>query len=279
MSSRNTALVHLNEREFERGEPCIVNYYEDSSENSSINTIVAVGIKDGRGSDAYRVITLGQYEIVWGVGSTLPDISELVHDELYLYQNEYGTWYYVSSPDRVNRVIEPLLPFPHTFLNISDNNLYVSDSNRRVRSINDVYTKSEMDELLRDVSDGAWSSLSSIEKKLDDAYIAIQEVINRNEELADLVEGMSEAAQNVNEFMGRAEIIEKKVESLDIVDSETSNISGTFSQVTFAEGNTDSEPLVLDKSNIITTDNINDHVVIPEFDSPIPLADLESILI
>ena len=68
MDSRSTAMIHLREKEFTVGEPALVNYFEDT--NASVNTIMAVGIKDGKGPDCFRIITLGQYEIVWGVGRT-----------------------------------------------------------------------------------------------------------------------------------------------------------------------------------------------------------------
>ena len=47
--SRSTAMLHLRDREFTRGEPVIVNYYEDSQDSRTINSIVVVGIRNGRG--------------------------------------------------------------------------------------------------------------------------------------------------------------------------------------------------------------------------------------
>ena len=167
MSSREAAMIHLGDKEFVAGEPVIINYFEDT--NASVNTIMAVGIKNGKGSDCYRIITLGQYEIVWGVGRQLPDVSSLVHDELYLYQDNDDVWYYVSAQDGV-RILEPLLPYPHTFINIANNTIYVSDSDRHVRSINDVYTKSEIDALLESISGGDFTSLSALERRLNEAY-------------------------------------------------------------------------------------------------------------
>ena len=275
MSSRSTALIHLREKVFTRGEPALVNYYEDSRDGGGkINTIMAVGIKNGKGKDCFRIVTLGQYEIVWGVTDVLPDVANLIHDELYLYKDSRGQWFYVSAPDGKTRTIEPILPLPQVYLNIEDNGFYVSGEDRQVRSIFDVYTKAEIDSLLNTISDGEFTSLSALEKKLDDAYTAIQEVIQQNEELVEVIEGMQESISAVTAFTERVDEIEKKVESLEVVDEETSNIAGTFSSVTLAEGNLDDSPVVINKDTVITTDNIDEFMV--EGAEPIPIETLNN---
>ena len=83
--SRSIAILHLDLREFSPGEAAIVNYYTDENK-TKIDTVLAVGIKSGHGRDCYRIISSGQFVIVWDVVTTLPDVSKLARQELYLYQ-------------------------------------------------------------------------------------------------------------------------------------------------------------------------------------------------
>ena len=255
MSSREAAMIHLGNKEFVAGEPVIINYFEDT--NASVNTIMAVGIKNGKGSDCYRIITLGQYEIVWGVGRQLPDVSSLVHDELYLYQDNDDVWYYVSAQDGV-RILEPLLPYPHTFINIANNTIYVSDSDRHVRSINDVYTKSEIDALLESISGGDFTSLSALERRLNEAYLRINEVIEQNAHLAETIEGISDSLGVIQEFGDRIDDFEGRVSALEVSDTDGS-VSGTFSSIQITEGGS-SDTIIIDSSTVVTTENIEYYI-------------------
>ena len=276
MDSRSTAMIHLREKEFTVGEPALVNYFEDT--NASVNTIMAVGIKDGKGPDCFRIITLGQYEIVWGVGRELPDVSSLVHDELYLYQDSNDVWYYVSAEDGV-RMIEPLLPYPHTFINIADNTIYVSDSDRRVRSINDVYTKSEIDALLSSISGGEFSSLSTLEQRLNEAYLLINEVIAQNQTLMETIEGVQGSLSAIQEFGNKVSEIEDRVSSLE-VDDDSGNVSGTFSSITISDsqgGEGGSGDIIIDSSTVVTSENINYYL--GEVTSAIPEETLNETLV
>ena len=248
-------MIHLGNKEFVAGEPVIINYFEDT--NASVNTIMAVGIKNGKGSDCYRIITLGQYEIVWGVGRQLPDVSSLVHDELYLYQDNDDVWYYVSAQDGV-RILEPLLPYPHTFINIANNTIYVSDSDRHVRSINDVYTKSEIDALLESISGGDFTSLSALERRLNEAYLRINEVIEQNAHLAETIEGISDSLGVIQEFGDRIDDFEGRVSALEVSDTDGS-VSGTFSSIQITEGGS-SDTIIIDSSTVVTTENIEYYI-------------------
>ena len=256
MSSRSEAIIHLEEKEFIAGEPVLVNYFEDT--NASINTIMAVGIKDGTGLDCFRIITLGQYEIVWGVGRQLPDVSSLVHDELYLYQDPNGLWYYVSAPDGITRTLEPLLPYPHTFINIANNTIYVSDSDGHVRSINDVYTKSEIDDLLAAISGGDFTSLSALEQRLNEAYLRINEIVEQNAQLTEIIENAADTLNTIQEFGERIDDFEDRVNALEVSDSDGS-VSGTFSSIHITEGST-GDTIIIDSSTVVTSENIEYYI-------------------
>jgi len=273
MSSRDAALRHLGAKEFTRGEPVIVNYYEDSSVNSSINTIVAVGIRNGIGKDCFRVVTLGQYEIVWGVVKELPDVSALVHNELYLYQDPRGMWYYVSAPDGITRAIEPILPIPHMYLNVENNLIYTSDESRQVRAITDVYTREEIDEILDTISGGDWSGLAGLEQKINEAYDAIQEVIRQNAEIVDAIDGIQDSVDVVNNFSSRVTEIEKKVGSLNVNIDGT--ISANFSSINLLDGE-GGDSMLVDKTTEIVRENIMEAI---DPDTAIPISTLNEILV
>lgn len=114
---RHIAILRLNTAEHLTGQPVMVRYYTESGE---IDTIFAIGIKDGIGADCYKVISMGGVELVWDVVTELPDISSLVHGELYLYRDEKEIWYYVYEADNTRQIEEIKSP-PTIFLSIKDN--------------------------------------------------------------------------------------------------------------------------------------------------------------
>ncbi len=258
MSDRDTALIHLESREFTAGEPVLISYYDALS--ARINTLMAVGIGEGIGKDFYRLITLGQFELVWGVGTELPDVSSLVHNEVYLYKDiNTGIWYYVSAPDGRTRILEPILPIQHTFLSVQDNTIYTSGSDGIVRSITDFYTRSEIDALLETISGGDFTSLSNLENKLSQAYQKILEVTEENEEILATIEELQGSIDVINSFAERVDGIEKKVEKLEVIEQPggENSVSGSFANIQLeGEGNT----IVLDSTTVITTENINNFI-------------------
>jgi len=275
METREAAMIHLREREFMIGEPAIVNYI-DVRGNESLNTIMAVGVKNGKGPDCFKIITLGQYEIVWGVGRELPDASDVAHGELYLWQDRYGVWWYVSGEPQegggVDRKKEPLLPYPHTFLNIVDNTVYVSDLDCHVRSICDVYTKSEIDDLLAAISGGEFSSLSTLEQRLNEAYLRINEVAEQNAELTEVIQGMQDSLEIVQEFGEKVEEFETKVSCLE-VDPDSGEVTGTFSSIQIEDP--ENSNIVIDKDTVVTAENIDSYLGEGHERIPLELLDQE----
>ena len=64
LESRVIAVVHLNTIKHEFGKPVMVNYLKP---NREVDTIVAIGIKDGTGPDCYSIISEGGKLYVGGV--------------------------------------------------------------------------------------------------------------------------------------------------------------------------------------------------------------------
>jgi len=257
LSSRSTAMLHLREREFTRGEPVLVNYFEDPADNSSINTLMAVGIRNGHGRDCFRVITLGQYEIVWDVSNVLPDVSSLVHEEVYLWVDENGIWWKVSAPDRAHRQIDPLEDGTHIYLSLADNVIYISDEDKHVRSIADTYTKNEIDSLIATISGSDWEGLGNLERRLAEAYESIQQVIAINEGLVEQFEYIRDIADSLANVNERFEAVEEKVASLE-VNENTGTVDATFSSIVLSNGADDQNPKIINKTTIVTTDMIGD---------------------
>lgn len=117
---RSIAILRLNECKHLVGQPVMVRYYSNPPENTEIDTVFAIGIKDGVGENCYKVISLGGLDLVREVSDLLPDVSNLTHGELYLWQDkETSVWNYVYAIDGV-RQIEPITGGPFIFSSIED---------------------------------------------------------------------------------------------------------------------------------------------------------------
>ena len=166
--NRQSALIHLSE-DFTHvvGQPVIISYYTDETK-TDIDTIVAIGIKNGIGKDSFRVITTGQFELITDiVYNNLPDVSMLVHGEVYLYDEQteiidergfpiiIDNWYSVfaerlaeeENAEFIKRVV-PIDNKPRFYIRLTDNTLWVSGTDRKVRPLTDIYTRQEVDDII-----------------------------------------------------------------------------------------------------------------------------------
>lgn len=119
---RATALLRLDQHYFYPGEPVEVRYSvtNPNGQGTEVDTILAVGISEGYGKDNYKVMSLGGLELVQDVVTELPDVSALIHGEIYLYQDPKDeVWYYVYKVNE-DRQIEQVVGKEMTFVNISD---------------------------------------------------------------------------------------------------------------------------------------------------------------
>ena len=117
--SRAIAVLRLNERIFKKGEPTIISYYKNPDFRTDVGTLLALGVEDGKGDDCYRIISTGDTVLVRAVVDSLPDVSNLVHGELYIYKDASEVWYYVykNSYD-AERTIEVITGGPYIFLDV-----------------------------------------------------------------------------------------------------------------------------------------------------------------
>ena len=86
-NSRKDAILFLDFQNHIVGQQWQVRYYRDESQ-TEIDTLVAIGVRNGTGSECYKVISYGTATPVISITETLPDVSELVHGELYIIQND-----------------------------------------------------------------------------------------------------------------------------------------------------------------------------------------------
>lgn len=141
--SRALADLRLGERSFLPGEIVMVNYQESPD---TIGVIIAIGIKEGTGPDCYRIISTGGTVKVRDVVNKLPDVSKLVHGELYVYQDNNGTWNYVYL-EGSSRVIKPIDGGPYVFIDLESNRRWFYRDQTCKRE-DDFFTTSQVTDLL-----------------------------------------------------------------------------------------------------------------------------------
>lgn len=148
-SSKEMACNILNERTFSIGEPAVVRYYVDE-ENNIIDSLVVLGIKDGKGPDCYTITNPGNFNLLTRVDryKNPPDVSELLLGQVILYQNtETNKWYLCKFNEENNeRVLEEISQKPLLFLDMNESVWYISrEGSRDVFPIYDLYSTGEID--------------------------------------------------------------------------------------------------------------------------------------
>lgn len=138
----NVALIRLDGHEHKIGQPVMVRYYD---KDGKIDTITAVGIKNGTGKDCYSILSISGEFVVNGVYEDLPDVSQLVNGAVYIAKYN-GTWSLVYIQGGVVRRIDPNIPA----LTIRDaaTGLYWYYVNHTMKCCNDFLTSSEVTEAI-----------------------------------------------------------------------------------------------------------------------------------
>lgn len=149
--SRKDGLIFLNTKaKHLTGQQWQVRYYRDS-DRTEIDTIVAIGVKNGTGSDCYRVISYGVESSIVAITNTLPDVSDLIHGEVYIVNLE-GLWYYVTETDDTRR-LDLITGGPYVYHNLEDGMIwYYTDG--KMRREDDFYTREEINRLINSSAEG-----------------------------------------------------------------------------------------------------------------------------
>ena len=142
---RSIAILKLNKLTHYEGQPVMVKYW---SKPDKVDTLLALGIKDGIGEDCYKIISLSGLDLVRGVVNTLPDISLLVHNELYLYRNQNKIWNYVYAIDG-ERIVEPITNLePTTFVCIKDKFRWFWDGSGKLKREDDFKSEEDLNSII-----------------------------------------------------------------------------------------------------------------------------------
>lgn len=123
-NNKSSALVILNTLSIKEGELLKIRYKKDSD---VIDSLVAIGIKDGVGPDSYTLISDQSIPLVTSILDYRPDISDLVSGSVYMYNdpdsNEYSRFFCYQG-----ELIEEKLSENFYFINLEDGIYYYFDS-------------------------------------------------------------------------------------------------------------------------------------------------------
>lgn len=197
--SRQIALLHLMEDVTHVvGQPVMVSYYKNS-QKTEIDTIVAIGIGNGKGKNCFKVITTGQFILIWDIVYSLPDISSLVHGEVYLYNDRTAKiWYMVYSDNGIYRNIIPITEEPKFYIRLTDNSLWVSGSDLIVKPLADFYSKTEIDAIVSQIKID--TDFTQIEEKLNEAIEKSNNAIDKTTELEERIEHIEDGTAATKEI-------------------------------------------------------------------------------
>ena len=156
--TRKDAILFLNKCNHLIGQEWQVRYYT-SEEQIEIDTVVAIGVKNGTGSDCYRVISYGTRTAIVSVTDTLPDVSELVHGEVAIV-NIDGIWNYVTVSDNT-RHFDVITGGPYVYYCLEDGYLWFFNDGVMRREDN-FYTREE----LEDTFVGLRDKIAAIDREL-----------------------------------------------------------------------------------------------------------------
>ena len=159
-NSLKEAILFLNTTEIKVGKVYMKRYLAFGS-RTKVNVVVAVGISDGIGESCYKIISEAGKIVVWDIVNSLPDVSDVLNGQIYIYVNETREQNYLVYIKTGTRIVEPI-QFPIIVLSTKDNRLYYASS----KTVVDIYDHLEncLDMDLR---------LIELEKKVDELYQGI----------------------------------------------------------------------------------------------------------
>ena len=137
--SVDQALIRLNDKYHVKGEPDVVTYFD----NEKINAVFSIGVRNGYGKNSYKIISVRECNMIWGILTTLP--QQIKEGQEYLYKDSEGNWFLVNSKTKT-----PLssLP-PRTYIDLSTGETYLTRDGI-VRKIGDFFSRSEIDNIVSD---------------------------------------------------------------------------------------------------------------------------------
>ena len=165
--TRKDAILFLDKCNHLIGQQWQVRYYSNE-EQSEIDTVVAIGVKNGTGNDCYRVISYGTRTAIVSVTDIIPDVSELAHGEVAVVKID-DEWYYVTVTDNT-RHFDKITGGPYVYYCLSDGYLWFYNEGV-LRREDDFYTREELEDTfvgIKDKLDAIDSELLRINDVLSD---------------------------------------------------------------------------------------------------------------
>lgn len=157
--SRAIAVLRLNEYDFYPGEIVMMNYYKNPDFRNDVGVLVAIGVKKGVGENCYRIVSAGGTVRVRDVVNKLPDVSKLVHGELYIYKDPNEKWFYVykkNGEEPGGRTIEEITGGPFIFVSLEDGYRWFYE-NQDCKREDDFFTIEKIEEILQLLADTSYS--------------------------------------------------------------------------------------------------------------------------
>lgn len=214
LEDRNIALIWLDKYNFAKGEPVTV-YYREGSD--SLGAIFTIGTSNGTGRDKYSIISTESLNTITGIRDIMPDVSEVINGERYLWKNNSGIWCLIKINNITKEIIE--LSGDYKFKNLEDTYFYYLHLGELTRE--DEFTTQSFVE-------------SKIDKELNKIY---KPVITKLEFVGGDVRSSSERVENV---LFTINVSDKT--GTDVTDkcqiSITSDIHGTSESIVWKYRNT-----------------------------------------
>ena len=137
--------------EHKQGQPLIVRYYRDVEKDGRIekiiDTLVAIGTKDGKGRDCYSLLTTSGEREVNGIYETLPDVSLLVNGAIYISRVKGVLSLVYIGENHTTRYIEPIKEKEVIFRNLADGYRWFYIDNT-IRKETDILTLDQVTDLI-----------------------------------------------------------------------------------------------------------------------------------
>lgn len=180
---RTIAVLRLNDAYHRVGQPQVVRYYDA---NGDIDSVFAIGIKEGIGEDCYKIVSLGGVQVVRDVVYDPADVAEVVHGETYIYYNSsQKKGYYIFLNDKDIREFVEITKSQEIYVNVSDRYTWFW-LNGELRREDDFYTRAQIDAffekyglenkqaiaelkaIINEIKDLLESSVANLQKQIDD---------------------------------------------------------------------------------------------------------------
>lgn len=226
--SREAAILKLNIAENKVGQPVIIKYFSDP-DKTKIDIVFAIGISEGSGLGTYRIIATGGVLVVNDVVTELPDVSQLVHGESYIYVDTVLKENYLVFLEGADRVYVPLEE-EQTIVSLATGKSYYA-SGEIVKEVSDFYTQEQIDILLANLGDDMDTLQKELEEKLDELK---SNVDNLRKDLEESIKNLDEElSKEIQELMIEVFPLTIKFDTpTKIYEVGTSNnISFTFSVI------------------------------------------------